>query len=136
MLFFAQYDSLPETLEQAVPHAVPTMRVANNRRLGVYFECYGTNPAGEMLNVTVTIGREEEEPGFVRRRLRALGLSRASEPVSVSHQVMSARGESTTPQSVYLDVSQLPRGSYIVQIEIDVAGQYVVRSERTLEITN
>lgn len=136
MLFFAPYDGLPATLEEAIPHAVPTMRVANNSQLGVYFEAYGTNPAGEMLNVTVTIGNEAEEPGFIRRRLRAIGLSREAEPVSVSHQVMSARGDRTTPLSVYLDVSSLPRGAYIVQIEVDVAGQYSVRSERTLEISN
>ena len=49
---------------------------------------------------------------------------------------MSVRGGSTTPSSVYLDISTLKRGSYIVQIEVDVAGQYTVRSERTLEVTN
>jgi hypothetical protein len=138
MLFFAQLadDSLPATVEAAAPHAMPTMRVRSDEKLGVYFEAYGTNGMGEMLDITVTIGSEDAEPGFVRRRLRALGLGRESEPVAVSHQIMSARGESFTPSSVYLDISTLRRGSYIVQIEVDVAGQYVVRSERTLEVTN
>ena len=136
MLFFRESDSLPTTLEQAIPHAIPTMRVRSDQKLGVYFESYGTNPQGEMLNITVTIGSEEAEPGFLKRRLRAIGLGSASQPVAVTHQVMSVRGGSTTPSSVYLDISTMKRGSYIVQIEVDVAGQYTVRSERTLEVTN
>lgn len=136
MLFFAPYDGLPNTLEEAVPHAVPTMRVRTDRKLGVYFETYGTKLEGEMLNVTVTIGREEGEPGFMRRRLQQLGLSGRSEPVSVTHEALSRSGSTTTPRAVYLDISTLKKGSYIVQIEVNVAGQYSVRSERTIDVIN
>ena len=134
MLFFAPPTDMPLTLEQTIPHALASIKIKRNQPLGVYFESYGTNPLGEMLKVTMTVAREEEEPGFIRRRAEALRLSRQATPVSVTVEEMSARNSGFTPRSIYLDVTSLRRGSYIVQLEVQVAGQYVVRSERLLEI--
>jgi hypothetical protein len=136
MLFFTQYDGLPENLEQAVPHAMTSIRVRNDQQLGVFFESYGTNPAGEKLKVTLTVAREEDEPGFVRRRMQAIGLSRQATPLSLSHEDYSTRGQRMTPRSFYLDVRELKKGAYIVQLSVEVAGQYVVYSERSLEIVD
>lgn len=136
MLFFADHEQLPNTLEEAAAHALPSIRLRNDQRLGVYFESYGTNPLGEKLKVTFTVAREEEEPGFVRRRLQALRLSREATPVRLTVEDQSARNAAYTPRAAYLDIRQLRRGSYIVQLEVEVAGQYVVRTERALEIVN
>jgi hypothetical protein len=134
MLFFSHGAELPETLEQAIPRALASIRVSRRTPLGVYFESYGTSPTGEMLKVTMTVAREEEEPGFIRRRAQALRLSREATPVSVTVEDISARNRPFTPRAVYLDITSLRRGNYIVQLEVEVAGQYVVRSERSLEI--
>jgi hypothetical protein len=134
MLFFAEHDGLPQTLEQAIPHALASIRVSRGQKLGVFFESYGTDPAGEMLKVTMTVAREEDEPGFVRRRMQAMRLSREATPVSITVEDLSARNRPYTPRAVYLDVTSLRPGAYIVQLEVQVAGQYVVRSERALEI--
>ncbi len=48
---------------------------------------------------------------------------------------MSALNQRMTPRSAYLDIKTLKKGSYIVQLEVEVAGQYVVRAERALEVT-
>jgi hypothetical protein len=135
MLFFAHYDSLPATLDEAAVHAMPSIRLRSSDKLGVYFESYGTNPAGEKLKVTITVAREEQEPGFIRRRLQALRLSPQSSPVSITIEDQSKRGERMTPRAAYLDISTLKKGAYIVQLEVEVAGQYVVRSEKSIEVT-
>ena len=47
---------------------------------------------------------------------------------------MSARGSRTTPRALELDMSTLKKGSYIVQLEIAVAGQYVIRADHRIEV--
>lgn len=136
MLFFGEYDGLPNNLDEAAQHALPSIKLRNDQRLGVYFESYGTNPSGEKLKVTFTVARQEEEPGFVRRRLQAMKLSKEANPVTITIEDMSALGQRMTPRAAYVDIRTLKKGSYIVQLEVEVAGQYVVRTERALEVLN
>jgi hypothetical protein len=39
-----------------------------------------------------------------------------------------------SPRAIELDISTLKKGSYIVQLEITVAGQYTVRADHRIEI--
>jgi hypothetical protein len=136
MLFFGEYDGLPDNLEQAAQHALPSIKLRNDQKLGVYFESYGTNPAGEKLKVTFTVAREDDEPGFVRRRLQAMKISKEANPVTLTIEDQSTIGKNMTTRSAYVDIRTLKKGSYIVQLEVEVAGQYVVRTERALEVLN
>jgi hypothetical protein len=86
--------------------------------------------------VTFTVAREEEEPGFVRRRLQAMRISKEAEPVRLTIEDMSTPGQRMTTRAAYVDIRTLKKGSYIVQLEVEVAGQYVVRTERALEVLN
>ena len=54
--------------------------------------------------------------------------------MSVSVQDVSARGTSVSARAIDLDISTLTKGSYIVQLEIDVAGQYIIRADHRIEI--
>jgi hypothetical protein len=134
LLFYTPYGTLPTTLEQAAPHTIPTERLMANEKLGVYWESYGTDPNGEKMKVSVTIVKEVEQAGFFKRKAEALKLAHEATPVVVSFEDLSARGGSTTPRAVELDISTLKKGSYIAQLEIEVAGQYVVRAEHRIEI--
>jgi hypothetical protein len=136
MLFFGEYNGLPATVEEAAQHALPSIKLRNDQKLGVYFESYGTNPAGEKLKVTFTVLREGDEPGAVRRGLQAIGLSKDPDPITLTIEDLSAIGQRMTPRSAYLDIRSLRKGSYLVQLEVEVAGQYVVRTERALEVLN
>jgi hypothetical protein len=134
LLFYKPYGTFPSTVEEAAPHAVPTERLRADEKLGVYWESYGTDPAGEKMNVSLTVVKEVEEAGFLRRKAEALKLVRQATPVSVSVDDMSARGASVSPRAIELDISTLKKGSYIVQLEITVAGQYTVRADHRIEI--
>ena len=134
LLFYKPYGTFPATVEEAAPHAVPTERLRADEKLGVYWESYGTDPAGEKMTVSLTVVKEVEEAGFLRRKAEALRLVRQATPVSVSVDDMSARGASLSPRAIELDISTLKKGSYIVQLEITVAGQYTVRADHRIEI--
>ena len=104
-------------------------------RSGFYWEAYGTNPTGETMGISVTVAPEvTDEPTRAQRLKRALRLWKEAKPVSVQVQDVSARGQSMSPRAVEVDVSTLPPGPYLVDLEIEVAKQYVVRAERRIVV--
>ncbi|HEY2848930.1 MAG TPA: hypothetical protein VGI97_03575, partial [Gemmatimonadaceae bacterium] len=78
--------------------------------------------AGEKMKISLTVVKEVES-----KRHEAT-------PVVVSVEDLSARGSATSPRALELDISTLKKGSYFVQLEISVAGQYVVRADHRIEI--
>jgi hypothetical protein len=134
LLFYKPYGTFPATAEDAAPHAVPTERLRADEKLGVFWESYGTDPNGEKMSISLTVVKEVEEAGFLRRKAEALKIITQATPVSVSVEDMSARGASTSPRAIELDVSTLKKGAYIVQLEITVAGQFTVRADHRIEI--
>jgi hypothetical protein len=135
ILFFERYDGVPTTLEEAAKHALPSIKVRRDQELGMFFESYGTNPAGEKMKITVTVAREEDEPGFVRRRLNAIGLSKEAQPTLLTFEDQSRLNERMTPRGAYVKINTLKKGAYIIQIQVEVNGQYVVTSEKSIEVT-
>ncbi|MBA4070354.1 MAG: hypothetical protein C0497_00730 [Gemmatimonas sp.] len=134
LLFYRPSGTPPGSVEEALALALPTERVRSSAPLGVYWETYGTNPDGEQIKLTVTVVREVEEGGFLRRKNQNLRLVRQATPVSVSVNDMTARGRTTSPRAVQLDIGTLKKGAYIVQLEIEVAGQYPLRADHRIEI--
>ncbi|MFM8301495.1 MAG: hypothetical protein ACKN99_03060, partial [Gemmatimonadota bacterium] len=135
LLFFTPYGADPSTVDEVLPHAIATQKVRADRKLGIYWEAYNTNPAGEPMTISLVVAPETtEERGGVARASRALRLSRSTTPVSLSVQDRSALGKRTSPRSVEVDLSGLKPGDYLVQLEIDVAGQYTVRADRRLTV--
>ena len=128
LLFYKPYGTFPATVDQAAPHAVPTERLMANEKLGVYWESYGTDPNGEKMKISLTVVREAEESGRVGKK------SKTATPVIVSVEDLSARGTTVSPRAIELDISTLKKGAYIVELEIEVAGQYVVHAEHRIEI--
>jgi hypothetical protein len=132
LLFYKAGGEFPRTAEEAIPRALPTERVMSNEKLGVFWESYGTDPAGERMKISLTVIREvPDNPGLLRRSLR---LAREVTPVSVTVNDMSALGTRTSARAIELDISTLPKGAYIVQLELEVGGQYVVRADHRIEI--
>lgn len=136
LLFYKSYGSFPSSVEEVAPHALPTERVNPSEKLGVYWETYGTNPGGEKLKVSLIVAREDaqDEGGLFKRLGRSLRLSSARAPVSVGVDDISARGQTTSSRAIELDISTLTKGTYIVQLEIEVAGQPTLRAEHRIEV--
>ncbi|HYV97079.1 MAG TPA: hypothetical protein VE967_06475 [Gemmatimonadaceae bacterium] len=137
MLFFEPYenDKLPNTVEEAAQHAMSSVKIRSTQKLGVFFESYGTNPKGEKLKLTFTVGSDEDPPGRVKRGMRVLGLSAKANPIRVTVEDPSLLNSAMTPRAAYIDIHTLKPGYYKVQLEVEVLGQqYTVSTERALEI--
>ena len=135
LLLFEPYGQLPATLDEVIPHMMPTLTVRSTKKLGFYWEAYGTNPGGETMGISVTVAPEVQDAATRSQRLkRALHLWKEAKPVSVQVQDVSARGKTMSPRSVEVDISTLPPGPYLVELEIDVAKQYHVRTERRIVV--
>ena len=134
LLFFNPSGALPISVETAAARALPTERVMANEKLGVYWESYGTDPAGEKMKVSLTVVREVIEAGLLQRMTKSFKLVREATPVVVSMEDLSAMGKTVTPRAIELDISTLKKGSYMVQLEIEVAGQYTIHAEHRIEV--
>jgi hypothetical protein len=135
LLLFEPYGQLPAKLDDVIPHMMPSLTVRSNKKLGFYWEAYGTSPAGETMGINVTVAPDvKDEPTRAQRLKRALRLWREAKPVTVQVQDMSARGQTTSPRAVEVDISTLPPGPYLVELEIEVAKQYRVRAERRIVV--
>jgi hypothetical protein len=135
LLLFEPYGQLPTTLEEAIPHMMQSLTVHANKKLGFYWEAYGTNPTGETMGINVTVAPDaSDEPTRAQRLKRALRVWKEAKPVTVQVQDVSARGQSFSPRAVEVDISTLPPGPYLVELEIEVAKQYRVRAERRIVV--
>lgn len=135
LLFYTPYGEFPTRVEEALPHALATQKVRSSEPLGVFWEAYNTNPAGEPMTISLTVVPETEEAGLLTRGLRALRLARESQPVSITVEDVSARGVTRSARAVQLDISTLRQGEYLVQLEVSVAGQYTIRADRRIVVT-
>jgi hypothetical protein len=133
ILLFKPYGTLPTSVEDASSHALLDARVMANQKLGVYWESYGTNPGGEQIRISLTVVREGRS-GALSRLARALRLSRQAAPVVISIIDRSVLGAYVTPRGLEVDISTLTKGTYIVQLEAEVAGQQAARSERRITV--
>jgi hypothetical protein len=134
LLFFEPYGNFPRSLGEALPHMYPTEQVRVNKKLGVYWEAYGTTP-GEPIRLTLTVAKEIGDRGLLQRGLQALNLAREATPVKLIVEEPAARGTTTTARGVELDITTLSPGAHIVQLEVLVGGQYVIRAERRMEVS-
>jgi hypothetical protein len=135
LVFYTPYDGFPTSVEEVLPHLIPTQKVRADQKIGVYWEAYNTNPAGEKMTISLVVAPDDdEEPGRMTRAARALRLARGTSPVSLTIEDQSARGARTSPRAVQLDISTLKPGDYLVQLEVDVAGQYVIRADRRITV--
>ena len=134
LLLYKPYGRFPSSVEEAAPHALATERIMANEKLGVYWESYGTDPAGEKIKVSLTVVKEMIEAGLLQRLTKSLKLVREATPVVVSMEDLSTTGKAVTSRALELDISTLKKGSYIVQLEVEVAGEYAVRAEHRIEV--
>ena len=135
LLLFEQGETLPTTLEEASARMLGTLRIHSNQKLGMFWETYGSAVSGENVTVGITVERDDaEEPGFFARQARRLRLTKESEPVILKIGEQTERGLSRTSRGVMLDISTLSKGTYRLLLEVEAAGQFALRAERTIEV--
>jgi tetratricopeptide (TPR) repeat protein len=134
IVLFEPFDGMPTSAEDVLPHMRTSERIPEGSRVGIFWEAYNTNPAGEGLEVNITVAPANPSGGWLSRGLRALRRIREAQPVSVGLQDISARGSAVTARAVEVDLSTLSPGRYLLQLELNAGPGNEVRVERTITV--
>jgi hypothetical protein len=128
-LLFDPDDSEVSGLESAMSRALGETSVTRGK-LGIYWETYGLAQTDSAEAVSLTLTRVQE--GTLRRIGEAIGLTNRTSPLTIRwNQIMSV---GVTSRSVVLDLSQIPRGKYMLRIETGLEGATLAQSSRLIEI--
>jgi hypothetical protein len=131
LLLYSPRDSAPASLLEAVPRALPTVRVTSSH-LGLYWETYGVRPKGEQVDVAVLV--EPAERGWVRRAFDRLRFKSKARSVSVRWRDVTKPENGVAPRSLTVDLSPLDPGRYRVRVVLTSAPQTPIVAERYIEI--
>ena len=128
LLLFDPPDSLPATLDAVLPYAYGSTRVPAERKLGVFWEVYGVDPAGGPIAVSLTLARQGR--GFLRRML---GLAARRHAVRLEWQDVT-RDSSAAPRALAVDLAGLAPGRYLFQVDVTPPGARTLTARREIRI--
>ena len=131
LLLFDPADSLPATLEAVAPRAYGSSRVLADRKLGVFWELYGVDPATGAVAVSLTMARQGT--GWLRRAVESLGLAGPRRDVRLEWQEVPETA-SMAPRTLAIDLSGLAPGRYLLEVAVTPAGAETVTAQREILI--
>jgi hypothetical protein len=117
-------------LSQALAGALPGIDVKRGPT-GIYWEVYGLASADSALPVTLTL--KPVGQSVIRRIGESIGLAPRTSPLNIAWRDTPAMG-SVSARSVVLDLSLVPRGKYVLQVEARPSGKAAVSSSRVIQI--
>lgn len=136
LLLYRVDDEPPENLDQAAQKALGALRFRSSEKVGLYWELYGVDAAGEQATVSITVIPDGVEEGFFTRQARRLNLMKATEPVSMKIGDQTTPGINRASRAVALDIGTLAKGTWRIEVEVEIKGQpYALHAERTIEVT-
>jgi hypothetical protein len=118
---------LPESLDEAIPHVRPGVRVRAGESFGVVWETYGLRV---LEPVRVSIGFTRGRPGFLTRVGEFLGVIEPAEAVDITFQDSGPDGVQSAFRSIRLDLPDLDAGEYTLHLRLEVADREPVVTSR------
>jgi hypothetical protein len=131
LLLFDPPDSLPATLDAVVPHAYGSAQIPAGRKLGVFWELYGVDPASGAAAVSLTMARQGT--GWLRRAVESLGLAGPRRDVRLEWQEVPETA-SIAPRTLAIDLAGLAPGRYLLEVAVTPAGAETVTAQREILI--
>ncbi len=128
LLLFDPPDSLLATLDAVLPYAYGSTRVPADRKLGVFWEVYGVDPADGAVAVSLTLARQGT--GFLRRML---GLAGRRHGVRLEWQDVP-QDSSVAPRALAIDLVGLAPGRYQIEVDITPPGGATLAARREIRI--
>ena len=120
---------LPESLEEAVPHVRPGVRLRTGERFPVVWEVYGLRIQEP---VRVTIGFSRGRPGFLTRVGEFLGVIEPEQPVDITFEDTGPDRVQAVFRSVELQLPDLDPGEYTLHLRLELSGRTPVVTSRPI----
>ena len=134
LLLLSRADSLPRTLEAAIPLARTSTTVRTGEATGLYWEVYGLGPGPTPFAVSLTLVKEGR--GWLRRAAKALGLGGGADRphVSLAWDDAYRPGTATTSGALALDLSGNSPGAYLLRLQVTPRAGPPVAVERRIRV--
>ena len=120
---------LPESLDEAIPHVRPGVRLRPGERFPVVWEVYGLRIREP---VRVTIGFSRGRPGFLTRVGEFLGVIEPDERVDITFDETGPDRVQTVFRSLELQLPDLEPGEYTLHLQLDLFGRTPVVTSRPI----
>jgi hypothetical protein len=111
---------IPESLDAALPHIRPGVRLRVGERFPVLWEVYGLRIQEP---VRVTIGFTRGRPGFLERVGDFLGIIEPAQPVEITFEDTGPDLVQAVFRSVELALPDLDPGDYTLHLRLDLTGR-------------
>ncbi len=111
---------LPVTLEEALPHVRPGVRIRRGERFAVVWEVYGLGVAQKPV---VTLGFTKGRPGFLARVGQLAGIIEPDRPVEVTFEDAPQDVVQTAFRAVTLQLPDLEPGDYTLHLRLELPGR-------------
>ena len=112
--------NLPESLEEALPTAMPVTRIRTGESFKAAWELYGLR-IGESASVRIGVDRGGE--GFIRRLGQFLRVLEPDAPVVMTYEDTGPDVLGTVFRAVELNLPDLEPGEYTLTVEIELSGR-------------
>jgi hypothetical protein len=128
LLLFDPPDSLPASLHAVLPRAYGSARVPADRKLGVFWEVYGVDPAGGPVAVSLRL--ERQDAGLLRR---ILGIAGRHHDVRLDWQDVTL-DSAVAPRALAVDLAGLATGRYMIEVDVTPPGGRTLTARREIRI--
>ncbi len=131
LLFLDADGPLPRSLEEALPRALPSIRVRQGEAMTVAWEMYGMPPG---QGAEVTLGFAAGEPSLLERIGEFLRLVEPEEPVEVRFREEGPERLGTVFRAMNVEVPGFEPGVYTLRLEVVLPGRTPMVTSRRLVV--
>lgn len=121
----------PTSLEEAIPHVRPGVRIRRGEQFPVVWEAYGLRVDEP---VRVTLGFTRGRPGFLTRVGEFLGVLEPDRPVEVVFEDPGPDAVQTAFRSIELQLPDLDPGEYTLHLRLELAGREAAVTSRPIVV--
>jgi hypothetical protein len=125
-------DSLPASLTETLPLVYGSARLPPQDRLGLFWEVYGLDPAGE--TVAMSLHLTAERRSWLARVAAAVGLGPRRRAVELRWDETPRPQRGVSPRALALDVSGIGPGRYRLELSVTASGAAPVTAIREIEL--
>jgi hypothetical protein len=129
LLILKEGTPLPESLDEAIRHVRPGVRIRRGERFPVVWEAYGLRIAEP---VRVTLGFTRGRPGFLTRVGEFLGVLEPDRPVEVTFEDRGPDSVQTAFRAIQFQLPDLDPGQYTLHLRLELAGRNPVVTSRPI----